>query len=173
MKIVSGLLMILAVNHVIACCWYGLGKWPLGDSIQGLCVLGFHVFYFFSWVLVSRCLGISGLIGDPCGGDPRGLPMGANGGEWTSRLPPLGSDWQLQTATQRGPPYQPYNWKVFGVIRFSLMKQLNDPIQNLTELPRSTHNSQQNHTRPQTLNPMAYGPLTLSPMGPWQEPPGP
>ena len=35
MKIVSGLLMILAVNHVIACCWYGLGKWPLGDSIQG------------------------------------------------------------------------------------------------------------------------------------------
>ena len=62
---------------------------------------------------------------------------------------------------------------VFGVIRFSLMKQLNDPIQNLTEPPRSTQNSQQNHTRPQTLNPMAYGPLTLSPMATWQEPPGP
>ncbi|OLP90285.1 Potassium channel AKT1 [Symbiodinium microadriaticum] len=32
MKIVSGLLMILAVNHVIACCWYGLGKWTLDSS---------------------------------------------------------------------------------------------------------------------------------------------
>jgi len=35
MKIVSGLLMILAVNHVIACCWYGLGKWTLDSSIGG------------------------------------------------------------------------------------------------------------------------------------------
>ncbi|CAE7258640.1 unnamed protein product, partial [Symbiodinium pilosum] len=29
MRVVSGLLMILAVNHVIACCWYGLGRWTL------------------------------------------------------------------------------------------------------------------------------------------------
>ena len=82
MKIVSGLLMILAVNHVIACCWYGLGKWPLGDSIQGLCILGSHVLFYFFLGFSFQMFGvwISGLIGDPCGGDPRGLPMGANGG---------------------------------------------------------------------------------------------
>ena len=29
MRIVSGLLMILTVNHIIACCWFGLGRWTL------------------------------------------------------------------------------------------------------------------------------------------------
>ncbi|CAE7421219.1 per1 [Symbiodinium pilosum] len=34
MKVVSGLLMILAVNHIIACCWYGLGRWMLRLQLQ-------------------------------------------------------------------------------------------------------------------------------------------
>lgn len=32
MKVVSGLLMILAVNHILACCWYGLGRWTLENG---------------------------------------------------------------------------------------------------------------------------------------------
>ncbi|CAE7456056.1 unnamed protein product [Symbiodinium sp. CCMP2456] len=32
MKVASGLLMILAVNHIIACCWYGLGRWTLDNG---------------------------------------------------------------------------------------------------------------------------------------------
>ncbi|CAE7210229.1 CNGA1 [Symbiodinium pilosum] len=35
MKVVSGLLMILAVNHLIACCWYGLARWTLEESSGG------------------------------------------------------------------------------------------------------------------------------------------
>ena len=34
MKVVSGLLMILAVNHIIACCWYGLGKMDFQTAIS-------------------------------------------------------------------------------------------------------------------------------------------
>ena len=33
MKVVSGLLMILAVNHILACCWYGLGRWTSGHKL--------------------------------------------------------------------------------------------------------------------------------------------
>ena len=29
MRVVSGLCMILAVNHIIACCWFGLGRWTM------------------------------------------------------------------------------------------------------------------------------------------------
>ena len=36
MRVVSGLLMILAVNHVIACCWFGLGRWTLEDGSSWL-----------------------------------------------------------------------------------------------------------------------------------------
>ena len=32
MRIVSGLLMILTVNHIIACCWFGLGRWTLVED---------------------------------------------------------------------------------------------------------------------------------------------
>ena len=36
MRVVSGLMMILAVNHIIACCWYGLGRWTLEDGSSWL-----------------------------------------------------------------------------------------------------------------------------------------
>eukprot|EP00439_Symbiodinium_sp_Y106_P086557 s46_g34.t1 len=36
MRVVSGLMMILAVNHIIACCWYGLGRWTLENGSSWL-----------------------------------------------------------------------------------------------------------------------------------------
>lgn len=32
MKVVAGLCVMLAINHLIACAWYGIGSWPDGEN---------------------------------------------------------------------------------------------------------------------------------------------
>ena len=32
-EVVMGLIMMLLVNHIIACLWYGIGSWSLGKGL--------------------------------------------------------------------------------------------------------------------------------------------
>ena len=41
-EVVMGLIMMLLVNHIIACLWYGIGSWSLG--CQGYTSVGFTGF---------------------------------------------------------------------------------------------------------------------------------
>ena len=34
MKIVGALLMMLAINHIIGCCWFGIGSGSLGPNLR-------------------------------------------------------------------------------------------------------------------------------------------